>query len=289
MAAAQLPEDGELRLGPVLLPAGRRRALNHTADPRIRPLASRPADPTAWVTSEPVPEPGTVWRELSRACAGTGLVPFLAAATIPGEPDRPWDSGDFDDPVDVSPIDGLDAADILRQHWVRHVPVAGDYATRGWYEEEREAFEALVAPFSDAFPGLAPACEQPLPAARLDEALTWRREPARIGLVPAARPGDVLPAIGWRAGNWTGFVLPVAAILRSWEERFGARLFEVGLGEFTLLAERPPASLAHAERLAAEMCMFADEVFMGSRAGLDGVELITPPLVGAPLWRFWWD
>jgi hypothetical protein len=63
---------------------------------------------------------------------------------------------------------------------------------------------------------------------------------ARIGLVPADRPADVLPLIGWK-GAVNGFAtpLPIAAVLRLWEDRFGARLLEVGFDVIRLLADRP--------------------------------------------------
>lgn len=45
----------------------------------------------------------------------------------------------------------------------------------------------------------------------------------------------VLPLIGWTASDQFADALPVAAVLRSWEDRFGARLLEVGFAEIRLL------------------------------------------------------
>ena len=76
---------------------------------------------------------------------------------------------------------------------------------------------------------LAPAIDTALPPKAPEEAL--QKFPAsRIALVPATRPADVLPVLGWIPGNWESAFpadAPVgfAAVLRSWEERFGARLF----------------------------------------------------------------
>jgi hypothetical protein len=85
-------------------------------------------------------------------------------------------------------------------------------------------------------------------------------EPARIGLVPAARPADVLALIGWEgASNWYRTALPIAAVLRSWEDRFGARLLEVGFAEISLLVSRPPHDVDAARRIAAEHFVFCDE------------------------------
>jgi Domain of unknown function (DUF4253) len=77
-------------------------------------------------------------------------------------------------------------------------------------------------------------------------------QPARIGLAAASRPADLLPLIGWdgAASRWEDAVV-IAAVLRSWEERFGARLLRVGFAGIQLLADRPPRTLQAAQRLCA--------------------------------------
>jgi hypothetical protein len=112
---------------------------------------------------------------------------------------------------------------------------------------------------------------------------------ARLGLVPASRPADVLPRIGWSgAANHGPTPLPIAAVLRSWEDRFGARLLEVGFAEIQLLVERPPLAHEAARRIAAEHFAFCDECTLG-QVGLSEVSTITANLVNAPIWGFWWD
>ncbi|HEX3490667.1 MAG TPA: DUF4253 domain-containing protein [Streptosporangiaceae bacterium] len=272
---AELPPDGELALGPVRLPAGRGRVLEA--------LAPEPAAPVAWLTDEPVPEPGRVWRELSQACACTGLVPFVAAAMERRENrDRPWGSGELDEPQDAALADDLDPGQLLRQQWEERWPVSGDSEELEWAEER-------TAPFGREFPGLAPFITERLDPARLAGALRRLRRPERIGLVPAARPADVLPAIGWIPANWTDWTMPVTAILRSWEDRFGARLVQVENGAITLLVERPPRDQAAAQRIAAELFLFADEIHLRRRWALTTVSEITPRLVDTPMWRCWWD
>jgi Domain of unknown function (DUF4253) len=75
-------------------------------------------------------------------------------------------------------------------------------------------------------------------------------QPARIGLAAASRPADLLPLIGWdgAASRWEDAVV-IAAVLRSWEEQFGARLLRVGFAGIQLLADRPPRTLQAALRL----------------------------------------
>ena len=110
---------------------------------------------------------------------------------------------------------------------------------------------------------------------------------ARIALVAAGRPADVLAVIGWgrlviRAGSP---LLPLTAVLRSWEDRFGARLVGVGEDIVRLLVERPPRTPEAAQRLAAEQVVLADDCIDGDRY----VSGIAARLVSAPVWTFWWD
>jgi hypothetical protein len=107
---------------------------------------------------------------------------------------------------------------------------------------------------------------------------------ARVGLVSAARPADALPALGWNQSLVAA--VPLAAVLRSWEDRFGARLLRVGFAEISVLAQRPPRTLESAQHLAAEHRAFCEE-FGGT--GLHDVPGITASLMNSPIWTFWWD
>ena len=77
MTTADVPADGELRIGSIRLPAGRRIRAGHGS-----------GGPVAWATTEPVPDAGRVWAALSEAHAQSGLVPVLLAGTG-GDPERP--------------------------------------------------------------------------------------------------------------------------------------------------------------------------------------------------------
>jgi hypothetical protein len=66
MAMGDLPEDGELRLGPVSLPTGRRIV-----------VPGDPGEPVVWATTQAVPDAGRTWQTLSDAQARAGLVPVL--------------------------------------------------------------------------------------------------------------------------------------------------------------------------------------------------------------------
>ena len=75
-------------------------------------------------------------------------------------------------------------------------------------------------------------------------------------------------------------------MLRSWEDRFGARLLDIGFAEIRLLVDRPPRSLEAAQRIAAEHFAFCDEC---GGQGLRDISSIAVSLVNAPIWTFWWD
>jgi Domain of unknown function (DUF4253) len=81
------------------------------------------------------------------------------------------------------------------------------------------------------------------------------------------------------------FLLPLTVVLRSWEDRFGARLIDVGFTEIRLLVERPPRTLAAARRIAGEHYVLCDEC----GEGLRDISRIAASLVNAPIWAFWWD
>jgi hypothetical protein len=264
MVTSGLPEDGEIQLGSVALPAGRRVRNYH-------------GEPVAWATAEPAARPGLVWSALSDILGQTGLVPVLLAG-LDRTTHRPWDEGEFDEPADLAGLSELDAADVLAAAWNDSLEEDG--------EEDPYPQSAQRAPFSRQFPGLAAAEQSRLGKAELQQALDVL-PPARVGLVPAARPADALPRLGWiGAGNRYEDALPLAAVLRSWEGRFGARLLEVGFAEIRLLVERPPRDAEAARRIAAEHYAFCDEC--GGR-GLTGISEIGPSLINAPIWAFWWD
>jgi len=199
---------------------------------------------------------------------------------------HPWEEGDFgEDPADITQLDHMDAAALLAELWdgkTHEVGIAEDDE----HASVRGYVEAGIAPFSRQFPGLAPSSgEQPLDPGQLGGVL-GSLPAARIGLAPATRPADVLPLMGWLASDHFDDALPVAAVLRSWEDRFGARLLRVGADEIRLLVERPPRSIEAAQRIAAEHYALCDEC---AGQGLRDVPSITASLVNVPIWTFWWD
>lgn len=277
MTGVDVPEDGELQIGSVRLPAGRRISASHGS-----------GGPVAWATTEPVPDVGRVWAALSQDQAQSGLVPLLLSG-IGGDPERPWDTQEFRDPDGLTGLDHLDAAELLREDWLRQTTEYDDYDEEDEEYEDEDFARSIaeeVAPFSRRqFPGLAQAEDHQLSADQFDRVLSGLG-PARVGLVPAGRPADALPMLGWMGVNHPDTVLSIAAVLRSWEDRFGARLLRIGFAEISVLAQRPPHILESAQHLAAEHWAFCKE-FGGT--GLHDIPRITASLMSSPIWTFWWD
>jgi hypothetical protein len=207
---------------------------------------------------------------------------------LPGDALRPWDNGEFSEREDPRGADGLDARALLAGLWRDWV---------SWPDDEDETAEIERRwPFTLEWPGLAvPGAASLIPAERQRALemvlprirLAHRATPAaRIGLIPADRPADVLPVIGWDGlANRGRSLLSLTAVLRSWEDRFGARLIDVGFADLRLLVERPPRTLAAAQHVAAEQVVLADECIDGMR----DIPNVAGRLVNAPVWTFWWD
>ena len=281
MTDGRLPEPGPLRIGSASLPAGK---LVNATRARPRPGKRYSSEPVAWVTVDPVPNPGQVWAALSEAHQQTGLVPILLDGLENHDPRRPWDTEEFGNAQDPREADTVNIAEFIEERWSGSLPSEEDMADD---EETRETW----APFYDRFPGLALPAQGALTLAERQQALRYKPL-ARIGLIPAARPADVLAAIGWSGvtnwggvGGWDEYLIPLTAVLRSWEERFGARVFEVGFADLRLFVERPPRDLAAAEVIAAEQFQLADDCIDGLR----DIPGIASRLLNSPFWTFWWD
>jgi hypothetical protein len=255
MVLSELPEDGEFRCGPVILADGMRMECGW-------------GDQVLWVTTQPVPDAGVAWSALSDAQESTGLVPFLLPDLAP----------DFGEPADVAALDYMDAAWLLEERW--NGEMSSDYE-----DQQESEWAAMRAPFSRTFPGLAPAEEQYLSQARRQQVLS-AVPPAHIGLIAARGAADALALIGWQGTDQFDNVLPVASVVRSWEDRFWAKLLRVDSAQIQLLAERPPHTVETAQRLAAEIFAFCDEY---GGQGLHDIPRITAALMSSPIWTFWWD
>ena len=79
------------------------------------------------------------------------------------------------------------------------------------------------------------------------------RAPHRLGLVQTERPADIPALLGWTGMiKCTDQVAELSAVLRSWEDRFGATLVVLGFDTLELSVSAPPRNQARALTVAAE-------------------------------------
>jgi hypothetical protein len=226
-----------------------------------------------WVSDEPLREPET-YRACVRAFALTGLWPVL----IPPDPRFAATGEDWiDDRAAWPAADGRVAA----------VDVGATLA--GWWGGPCCEGDCLY-PFDREFPGLVRHVSlrrDPLAEAADMGALFGSLDGHRLGLVRVSRAADVPAAIGWMgAANFTERVEAISAVLRSWEDRFGARLVVLGFDELKLSVAAPPRTEPRALGTAAEHRAFCPENFSMQPGNM---RTFARTLLDYPMWSFWWD
>ena len=104
-------------------------------------------------------------------------------------------------------------------------------------------------------------------------------------LVPVQRPADALSALGWLgATNYDMTGADLSAVLRSWEDRFGATLMAVGYDTIDLHVTRPPIDAHDHRALAKEHTLF-DPDLLSNLTFSEYAEAIET----TDVWSFWWD
>jgi hypothetical protein len=232
-------------------------------------------DPAYWLSDEPAG--AGLWVQLRKSHARSGLWPVIASG-LHSEPERPWAVGEVSG-ADASSIDGLDAGEIMADFW------------REWIEdgEQDDSGFGELEPFGRGWPGLAPTAADDENPDELAEQYVLASDDGTspIMLVPAARSADVISAVGWQGPvNYTEDMARLSAVLRSWEDRFGARVIEVGFDTLVMAVAAPPVTAEHAERVAAEHFAFCpDNVVQGPGT----IRAYAAKIMQKYFWVFWWD
>ena len=280
-AVPPLPGDGPFDISGVRLPPGRRLQ----GDPSFAPPGIEMIQaPVAWLTDAPVVDSGGLLYRLRGPSAAMGLVPVLLAG-MDGDETRPWDDHEFG-PTDPRRIDHFDPRQTLADMW-----------SDGVNQEEPETL-VPVQPFGLEFPGLAaaPAVNPPSGFGRLfakasdpddDRAALASLSSRRVGLVAAKRPADAITALGWcGAVNVHQDPVLISAVLRSWEDRWAARVVEIGFDTLTLTVGNPPRDHERALALAAEhFALCPDNIWQG----VGTLVAYAESLQQSRIWTFWWD
>lgn len=125
-------------------------------------------------------------------------------------------------------------------------------------------------------------------ATRSPGPVTLAVPPATTGLllVPVTRPADVPRVLGWYGpANHDLSGSDVTAVLRSWEDRFGAVLVGMGFDVLQLAVAHPPTDPSGLDALAREHYEFCPD---NVDQGVGSLEAYAPMLAGSEWW-FWWD
>ena len=264
-----------------------------------------------WMTDEPVPDAGVLWARLLQGHEDTGLWPLLLLTMRPygaafermkargplGElrieqaARRPWHSGEFE-PVPAESVDALDPAEILARWWGQVTGQDGGQPRIAPPQLPFDRWPGLAAAgtgLSGAQGGAADRFAADLAAAPGGvELLTGRDSGIHIGLVQAGDGAAALAACGFISRR--GGTAEDAAVIRSWQDRFGARLCAVGFDRLALSVADPPVAPEHCRRVAAEHL-----VYETPEALVDGIdtplsfEEYAARLSGSSTWFFWWD
>src|SRR3954468_4367531 len=256
--ACLVMEDLIAALPDGLLPPGRLVAAHDGGPPRY------------WLSDGPAP-PG-LWPRLRAQHTATGLWPLLLGGLDGPDDPRPWAEGEVFPAGMTSPADH-DAATVLA----------------GWWAQNAADDEPALTPFGRQWPGLSDAVrpeEDPdaVADAYAEEALDQR---LRLGLAAATRGADALTVTGWNGpANHAYDTAVISAVVRSWEERFGARVVAVGFGTLALSVAAPPTTEEQALRVAAEHAAFCPDLV---RQGAESLEAYAATILDRPTWWFWWD
>jgi hypothetical protein len=116
--------------------------------------------------------------------------------------------------------------------------------------------------------------------------LTFTQTDLYLGLVPAAHSADIPALIGWTGSANALWVAELSAVLRSWEQRFGARVVAL-LDELYVSVAAPPLRWGHAEHLTLEHLLVCSDNLQN---------MVCPTfhgyvdrILGTDVWSFWWD
>ncbi|MGW8490969.1 DUF4253 domain-containing protein [Streptomyces sp. NPDC055886] len=232
------------------------------------------------------------WADLRAAGRRLGLLPLLVTGGRRDQWPEHWDLC----PDDTSYPGDHDAEEVLAGYWADHVDDADDELGDGAAADDHD--EDSPAPGS-SWPGLAPVPAQEaaedadtvaagLAGVIAADADAWLGG-ARIALVPARRSADIPAAIGWSGPmNHENDVARLCAVLRSWEDRYDARVVVLGFDTMIVSVGRPPATIEEARALAAEHYAFCpDNIDQSPPHDLDAYA--EKAVLNQEAWSFWWD
>jgi hypothetical protein len=244
-----------------------------------------PGSAGIWVSNELPEDIERLWGLVLERQESTGLLPLLC---WPGSPARSR----------LAEVDAIRLEPLLAAGFAEYRRQRLPFWSNPTLEEAPEGIEPWPhdpGPPFENWPGLAPpvvvSAGSPSPAqvagrtvARLVDAERHEFEDCRLALVPARRSADLPALLEWSS---QAPVPLLSALLRSWEERFGAQVMSACRNSLRVSVARPPLVLRDAELLACE------HVLSTAASIVDDPPSTFPDyaasLVGRSDWWFWWD
>ncbi|WP_324794157.1 DUF4253 domain-containing protein [Streptomyces cyaneofuscatus] len=225
------------------------------------------------------------WTALRTAGRRLGLLPVLVNGGSRGQWPEEWDLC----PDSTTYPGDHDADEVLAGYWTEYADDEVGEADGDGDGTERSA---------GSWPGLAPTPEEAgedpdEAAAGLAGVITADPDSwlggARMALVPARRSADIPAAIGWSGPvNHENDVARLCAVLRSWEDRYDARVVVLGFDTMIVSVGRPPTTPEEARALAAEHYAFCpDNIDQSPPYDLD--VYAEKHVLDQEVWSFWWD
>lgn len=220
--------------------------------------------PLAWVSDTVVVDIQSLWLRLAGRFDRSGLWP-LTSRGLGGDLRRPWS-----DPEDL-----------------RHLTEPGDVGSvdiKSFLAKEISSASAAtvdvpVAPITLAQRTQPPQRALPLTGDHLPQG-------SLLILVPVSRPADALNALGWtHAVNYDISDTELSAVLRSWEDRFGAVLTTVDFDAIEVEVTRPPGADLAVPVGYEHYGFCPDNIDQGAGT----LSAYARQISDTRTWDFWWD
>lgn len=209
----------------------------------------------AWISGDLLPADAlnALVPRLAAAFPDTGLWPVQAIGLDHRNLDHPWGDGEMDGPDGELP----DALTVLTRRTPAGFPVPA------------------VAALAAAVAGPELPVVEPVAV-----------NAAGLMLVPVARPADVPAALGWRGAMNYGYTgADHTAVLRSWEDRFGAVLLSIGYDTLRVWVPRGPTSSEQIDEVLREHFAYCPDNIDFPMT----VDTYRAGLAQWMYWSFWWD
>ena len=167
----------------------------------------------------------------------------------------------------------------------RSTPTTPDkWQTRPWNVQRIQPFRPWPGLAPSSIPGRDPdqRATSVVTAPRRIAELTMYEGDPYVGLVQAQDGAAAIASSGWLSR--AGAVADTAAVIRSWQERFGARLCSLSMDTLGVSVAWPPTNAEQARRIAAEHYAFCPDLVAAGT-----LDDRARSLVEAEVWAFWWD